>query len=273
MNTFKEKIAFWLKDSKTLMGKTADITIILINLSACVVFVLESLPAYAGNERLFQYIEWIFILLFSTEYALRYWVAPRKVRYVFSLMSFIDILSILPSILAFGDFRFLRVFRVFRIFRFSRFFQNHIFFFGEIHRIHLHAVRIVFSIFALVFVASGMIYTIEGDANPELFPTFFDAVYFSLVTITTVGYGDITPVSFYGKLATLFIITMGIIIIPWHVGNLMRDIFQFQREYVTCKNCGLEYHDHDAIHCKHCGTIIYRDNHEESQAQIPLKNR
>jgi len=259
MKTFKEKLAFWFEDTQTPMGKAVDIYLLIINITACIAFVFESIPAYESYEKYFRIIEIITATLFSIEYILRFWVAEKKLRYVFSLMSFIDLLAIMPSVFAYGDFRFLRVFRVFRIFRFTRFFEHHKFFFGEITNTHLHIARIAFVIIAVIFVDAGLIYNIEGRANPEMFSSFFDALYFSLVTITTVGFGDITPISFYGKLATLFIIILGIILIPWNVGNLIKEAILGSKIKVVCKQCGLTFHDKDAIHCKHCGSIIYQE--------------
>jgi len=259
MVTFKKKLAFWFEDTETPMGKALDIYLLIINIIACSAFVFESIPAYKTYEIYFRIIEIITVILFSIEYILRFWVAEKKIKYVFSLMSFIDLLAILPSIFTFGDFRFLRVLRVLRVFRFTRFFENHKFFFGEITRTHLHILRIAFVITAIIFLDAGLIYNIEGKAQPEMFSSFFDAVYFSLVTITTVGFGDITPVSFYGKLATLFIIVLGIILIPWQVGNLIKETILGSKMEVVCKNCGLKFHDQDAVHCKHCGSIIYQE--------------
>ncbi|MFC1562702.1 potassium channel family protein, partial [candidate division KSB1 bacterium] len=215
--------------------------------------------AYKDYEMYFRVIEVIAATLFSIEYILRFWTAKKRLKYVFSLMSFIDILAILPSAFAYGDFRFLRVFRVFRIFRFTRFFEHHNFFFGEITRTHLHISRIAFVIIAIIFVDAGLIYNIERDANPEMFSSFFDAVYFSIVTITTTGFGDITPISFYGKLATIFIIILGIILIPWEVGNLIKEAIIGNKKQIVCQKCGLKSHDKDAVHCKHCGSIIYQE--------------
>lgn len=259
MENFKKKLAFWFEDTQTPMGKAVDIYLLLINIIACTLFVFESIPAYEDYEKYFRILEIITVTFFLVEYILRYWTAEKKLSYVFSLMSFIDLLAILPSVFAYGDFRFMRVLRVFRIFRFFRFFEHHKFIFGEITRTHLHILRIAFVILAIIFLDAGLIYNIEGKANPEVFTSFFDAVYFSFVTITTVGFGDMTPVSFYGKLATLFIIILGIILIPWNVGKLVKEAILGTKSQVTCKNCGLKFHDEDAVHCKHCGNIIYQE--------------
>ncbi len=259
MDTLKSKLAYWLENTETPMGKTVEIYLIIINIAACILFIFESIPAYQAYASLFRTLEIITVTLFIIEYVIRYWVAEKKLKYIFSLMSFIDLLAIFPSIFAYGDFRFLRVLRVFRIFRFVRFFEHHKFFFGEIKRTHLQIAKIAFVITAIIFVDAGLIYNIEGSANPEAFSSFFDAVYFSLVTITTVGYGDITPVTFYGKLSTLFIIILGIILIPWNVGNLIKEALLGKKKQCVCKQCGLRFHDEDAVHCKHCGSVIYHE--------------
>ena len=259
MDTFKSKLAFWFEDTETPMGKAVDIYLIIINIAACILFIFESIPAYLAYAPLFRILEIITVTLFIIEYVMRYWVAEKKLKYIFSMMSFIDLLAIFPSIFAYGDFRFLRVLRVFRIFRFVRFFEHHKFFFGKIKRTHLHIAKIAFVIIAIIFVDAGLIYNIEGSANPEAFSSFFDAVYFSLVTITTVGFGDITPVTFYGKLSTLFIIILGIILIPWNVGNLIKEALLGNKKQSVCKQCGLQFHDEDAVHCKRCGSAIYQE--------------
>lgn len=257
MEQLKERIAFLFEDTSTPAGKLVDVLLLSINAIACLIVVLESAASYDHLSLTFEIIEYSTVSLFAIEYILRYWVASNKLKYTLSLMSFIDLLSILPTFLAFGDFRFLRIFRVFRVFRFARYLEHHVFFFGEVNRIHLHIARIVFTIFALIFVSSGLIYNIENQANPEIQWSFFDAIYFSIVTVTTVGFGDITPISFYGRLATLFIILSGIAIIPWHVGSLIKDILAFTgKRKIDCPQCGLEHHDQDAVHCKRCGAVI-----------------
>ena len=252
---FRERLRFWFDDVKTPMGKGVDIFLIIVNVIACVVFVFEPVPS-KEEQSLLKIIEIVLFIIFASEYILRIWVAKKPLKYIFSLMGFIDILSFLPSMFATGDFRFLRIFRVFRIFRFARFFENHVFFFGEIKKIHLHVSRILFSLFSLVFVASGLIYNIENQFHPDKFESFFDAIYFSLVTITTVGFGDFVPESYYGRLVTIFIILLGIIILPWQIGLLIKELLSMDRRYTVCEHCGLKYHDADASYCRHCGHPI-----------------
>jgi len=112
---------------------------------------------------------------------------------------------------------------------------------------------------AIVFVSAGLIFYAEHEINPEKFRTFFDAIYFSVVTLTTVGFGDITPVSDYGRTITVLIIISGIIFIPWQVRNLIAHfIVSTNKISLVCKECGLEYHERDALHCKYCGSRIFQ---------------
>ncbi|MFC1726145.1 ion transporter [candidate division KSB1 bacterium] len=258
-SNLKERIRFYFDDVKTPMGKGVDIFLIIVNIIACIAFVYESDPTPGEWQSALKIAEIFLTTVFAVEYILRIWTAKKRAKYIFSLMGFIDLLSILPSVLAAGDFRFLRIFRVFRIFRFARFFKNHIFFFGEIKRVHLQVVRILFSLFSLVFVSSGLIYNIEkqfSEVKPESITSFFDAIYFSLVTITTVGFGDFVPLSEYGRIATLFIIILGIIILPWQVGLLIKELLSIDKKYIICTHCNLKYHDTDASYCRHCGNPL-----------------
>jgi len=142
--------------------------------------------------------------------------------------------------------------------RLMRFLENRHFFFGSIQAVHLIIFRIIFIMVAIVFVSAGLIFYAENKINPENFRTFFDAVYFSVVTLTTVGFGDITPFSNYGRTITLLIIISGIVFIPWQVRNLIAHfIASASKIELACSRCGLEFHDKDATHCKHCGSKIY----------------
>jgi voltage-gated potassium channel len=255
-SSLKERIRFYFDDVKTPMGKGVDIFLIFVNIAACIAFVYESDPAVNEWGSELGIIEIILTSIFAVEYILRIWTAEKRAKYIFSLMGFIDLLSILPSLLAAGDLRFLRIFRVFRIFRFARFFESHMFFFGEIKRVHLQVVRILFSLFSLVFVSSGLIYNIENQVSNSYITSFFDAIYFSIVTITTVGFGDFVPMSIYGRLAALFIIILGIIILPWQVGLLIKELLNIDKRYIICTHCSLKYHDTDASYCRHCGNPL-----------------
>jgi voltage-gated potassium channel len=115
----------------------------------------------------------------------------------------------------------------------------------------------VYIALSIIFVSAGMIFYAEHNIPESHIKTFYDAVYFSIVTLTTVGYGDITPVSGYGRFITILIIISGIIFIPWQVRDLIRQLVspREKREFL-CKSCGLRIHDEDARYCKSCGTVL-----------------
>ena len=156
---------------------------------------------------------------------------------------------------------FLRILRVFRILRLLRF----------IKRIHLIAripnedvyvlINIAFTVFSIVFVFSGLFYFTEHRANPEIIATFFDAIYYSIVTMSTVGFGDIIPISTEGRVVTIIMIASAIILIPWQIGVFLKRVVRTaSKVHVECKSCGLQHHDKDASHCKDCGHILYNSN-------------
>ena len=116
--------------------------------------------------------------------------------------------------------------------------------------------RILFTLFAIIFVYSGLIYQVEHPVNP-LFSTFLDAVYFSVVTMTTVGFGDVTPISEAGRLMTVMMILTGIALIPWQLGDLIKQLVKTANQVETlCPTCELTLHDANAQFCKLCGTKL-----------------
>ena len=103
-----------------------------------------------------------------------------------------------------------------------------------------------------------MIYTTEHSINPQI-NNFEDALYFSIISVTTVGYGDVVPLTQSGKWISMIVILSGVILIPWHLGVLMKFLVEnSKKDRVICKSCGLSFHDRDAVHCKACGSKIYQ---------------
>jgi len=255
----KERIRFLLDDLETPAGKITDLSIIVLIFLACFVYAIRTYDIPDDVAASLSTIEFIIGIIFTIEYVMRMWVAENRPRHALRIYSLIDLIAILPVFIAFANLQFLRVFRLFRIFRLMRWLENKDFFFGSITEERLISIRLLFTVFTIVFVAGGLILEAEGDMNPGI-NTLTDAVYFSIVTLTTVGFGDIVPITQTGRMITLLIIVSGIIFIPWQLGILIRRLLATAgKTHATCKKCGLTHHDGDAVHCKHCGALIYQE--------------
>ena len=146
-----------------------------------------------------------------------------------------------------------------RIFRFLRYTADTTFFFGNISIPLLKVIRLVVTILIIFFISSGLFWIIESPINNNL-RTFGDSFYFTVVALTTVGFGDIIPLSGWGKAVTVLMIISGIVLIPWQASQIVREWMNIsQKKRVLCPDCGLRYHDKDASHCKSCGHVIYQE--------------
>ena len=269
-NNFRETIQFYLIDCKTILGKLIDAFIIILNLFICAIFVIETYPVSEATKALLWKMEVIIVLFFVIEYAARLYGAKNRLKQLVDVYSIIDLIAILPTLAllvlpAFGitlDLSFvklIRIFRVFRISRFLRFTADPDFFFGSITMQLLKVVRLVLTIFMIFFISSGLFFYVERDVNTHV-ENFGDAFYFTVVALTTVGFGDITPRSGAGKWVTVLMILSGIILIPWQVGRVVKEwVHMASKEEILCRECGLRYHDRDASHCKACGNLIYQE--------------
>lgn len=269
-DSFRETIQFYLIDCKTTMGKLIDAFIIIVNLFICAIFVIETYPVSEATKALLWKTEVIIVLFFVIEYAARLYGAKNRLKQLVDVYSIIDLIAILPTLallvlpafgitLDLGFVKLIRIFRVFRIFRFLRFTADPDFFFGSITMQLLKVVRLVLTIFMIFFISSGLFFYVEKDINTTV-KNFGDAFYFTVVALTTVGFGDITPRSGAGKWVTVLMILSGIILIPWQVSRVVKEWVQMaSKEEIVCRECGLRYHDRDASHCKACGNLIYQE--------------
>lgn len=264
--SLRELIQFYLIDCKTIPGKIIDITILLLNLLICATFVIETYAISANLRQILWQIELVVVFFFVIEYFARLYGSRNRGKHVLRIYSIIDLIAILPTIILVffpganvGFVKVIRVLRVLRVFRFLRFIADPEFFFGKITYSLLKVLRLLLTILIIFFISSGFFWTAEHVVNPGI-NNFGDAFYFTVVALTTVGFGDITPASDAGRLVVVLMIISGIILIPWQASQIMREWFRISdRRRVTCKKCGLRYHDRDAVHCKHCGKIIYQE--------------
>ncbi|OLP18037.1 Ion transporter [Leptolyngbya sp. 'hensonii'] len=253
----RQKLTSYLEDIDTSIGKVVNLSIAGLVLLSSLIFVAETYPITRGVRQVLDTIDLSILILFGAEYLLRLWCAEKRLRYFFSLYSLIDLLAILPFLLGAANISFVRVLRWFRILKLIRLLEGRTLLGYVSSDDGFIFTRILFTLFAIVFVYSGLIYQVEHPANPSGFNTFLDAVYFSIATMTTVGFGDIAPVSQVGRLLAVSMILTGVALIPWQVGDLIKRLARTSdRKELPCSGCGLFLHDTDARFCKNCGTAL-----------------
>ncbi|WP_254531892.1 ion transporter [Natrinema gelatinilyticum] len=259
-------VRFYLLDHRTWLGKAIDVALLGLNLVFVAIFVAETYPLSSSVRTVLWNAEVAIAMIFLLEYILRLYGAENRLAEALNAYSLVDLIAILPTLLVVvwpgvatvASVGFLRVVRVVRVLRFYRFTQDAEFFFGTISDNALRALKLLLTVIALFFVSAGLFYSAEHAANPAV-DTFGDAFYYVVVALSTVGFGDVVPVTTGGRWVTVAAILAGIIVIPWQGSKIVREWSHRGKVAVTCPNCGLSYHDPDASHCKACGHVIYQE--------------
>lgn len=247
-------------------GRNFDIALIILILSSVAVVLLDSIPRYHDRYgELFLQLEWLFTIIFTIEYAIRIWCSPNRRGYVLSTFGIVDLLAILPSYLAIiipgaNSLLVVRLLRILRIFRVLRLLQ----FIGEANvlaRSIKNSRRKIFLFFSamlvLMTIFGCLMYVIEGPVNG--FRTIPESIYWAIVTITTVGYGDVVPHTPLGRAIAAVGMLIGYAIIAVPTGIITAELAQEigkDKSRRSCTNCERSGHDADAHYCKYCGTHL-----------------
>jgi voltage-gated potassium channel len=266
-NNWREKLHRVIYESDTAAGKLFDIILLFLIFSSITVVMIDSMESvHAEYGDLLTAIEWGFTILFTIEYILRLICIRKPLRYVFSFLGIVDLLAIIPSYLSifFARSQYLVVFRALRLLRLFRIFKlTH--FLSELHFLRvavqgsLRKIGIfMFIVMSTVTILGSLMYLIEHRQNG--FTSIPDSIYWAIVTITTVGYGDIAPVTPLGKFVASIIMLLGYGIIAVPTGIVTTEMAIAARnkrqQNQACPNCGKEGHDDDARFCKFCGSKL-----------------
>jgi voltage-gated potassium channel len=255
----RAQLRLYLEDLDHPISQAVNLALTGLVLLSCVIFVAQTYDLPVPLQRVMEQGDRMILGLFTLEYVLRLWVAERRWRYVVSPYALVDLLAILPSVLGLSV-GFLRVFRWFRVLRLVRFFEGRTVLGYLSRQDSAMFARILLTLFIIIFVFAGLIFQVEHPVNSAAFGTFLDAMYFAIATMTTVGFGDVTPQSQLGRLLTILMILTGITVIPWQVGDLVKRLVKTTNpRQIPCPTCGLETHEEDAHFCKHCGTALPTD--------------
>lgn len=266
---FQKRLGNIIFESDTPPAKLFDIILLIAIILSIVLIMLESVTPYRlryGDAM--RALEWVFTLIFTVEYVLRIYTAYNRPKYIRSFYGVVDLLAILPTYLSLflvgaQYFLVIRALRLLRVFRVLKLFH----FLGEANTLSraLRASRakiVVFTIavISIVMIIGSLMYVIEGAENG--FTNIPTSVYWAIVTLTTVGYGDIAPQTPLGKFLASIAMILGYGIIAVPTGIVTSEIARASHEerergrVRMCKRCHLGGHDKDAEFCKHCGGAL-----------------
>ena len=263
----RNRIHIIIEGTDTRLGKLFDIVLLIAILASVAVVMLDSvLYMRLQYGTLFLYAEWFFTILFTIEYMLRLFSAPNRFRYVFSFFGIVDLLSVLPSYLSLMFvgvqyllvIRILRILRIFRVLKLEAYMQQAGFLASALRTSQQKITVFFLSLVLLVTIFGSIIYVVEGPENG--FTSIPLSIYWAVVTMTTVGYGDMSPKTPLGQaIATMVMITgYSIIAVPTGIftSELARNM-RPQLNPVTCPNCGKFGHAVGAEFCDRCGHALH----------------
>lgn len=264
LRPWQRKVHEVIFEADTTSGKTFDIILLIAILLSVVVVMVESVPEYGEKYAFtFKVIEWVLTILFSIEYVLRIISLKKPGKYIFSFYGIVDLLSILPTFL--GLFitgthslvviRSLRLLRVFRILKLGKYLQDAEQLVTALKNSKIKITVFLGAILASVIILGTIMYIVESPESG--FTSIPRSIYWAIVTLTTVGYGDIYPATDLGQAIAAVVMILGYAVIAVPTGIVTSEIFhakdESQLSTQACESCSREGHDRDAIYCKYCG--------------------
>lgn len=262
MMTNKERLYKIVFESDTKAGRQFDVLLLWGIVCSILTAMLDSVPSLNQHFKFqFYMIEWGFTILFTIEYILRIYISTKPSKYIFSFWGIIDLFSILPTYLSlfiFGYhyllvvrvFRLLRVFRILKLARFNKEANTLM----ESLKLSMHKVGIfLFGVLTIVVLLGTIMYVVEHGQNG--FTSIPQSIYWAIITVTTVGYGDVVPHTVLGKFISSFAMIIGYAIIAVPTGIITVEMAKSTTVKIICPNCG-SHNNEAANYCENCGFQI-----------------
>ena len=283
---FRERLYEIIFEADTPSGKTFDLWLVVFIIGSVIVVMLDSVePIRAEYHDLFVALEWVFTIFFTIEYIIRIYTVHRPSKYIFSFYGIVDLLSVLPtyiSLIGVGAqslmvIRALRILRIFRVLKLGHFLFESQVIMKALKESRQKIIVFLTFILILVLIFGSVMYLVEGalpNGNEE-FDSIPRSVYWAIVTLTTVGYGDISPGSWLGQFIAAIIMIMGYSVIAVPTGIVSSEFVKTYRrkkdftENVStqvCAYCLKEGHSPDAMYCKYCGEELHHTQLNEQNS-------
>ncbi|MDA5134260.1 MAG: ion transporter [Psychrobacter sp.] len=263
----RNRIHIIIEGTDTRLGKLFDIVLLIAILASVGVVMLDSvLYMRLQYGTIFRYAEWFFTILFTIEYILRLFSAPNRFRYTFSFFGIVDLLSVLPSYLSliFGGvqyllvIRILRILRIFRVLKLNTYMQQAGFLASALKTSQQKITVFFLSLVLLVTIFGSVVYVVEGPENG--FTSIPISIYWAVVTVTTTGYGDMSPKTPIGQAIASMVMITGYAIIAVPTGIFTAELARNMRPQlnpIACPNCGKFGHAVGADFCDRCGHALH----------------
>lgn len=260
---WRRKLYSIIFDADTFTGKLFDVILIVAISVSVVVVMLDSIAEIRSEYgHILRFAEWVFTILFTVEYLIRIICVRSPRKYIFSFYGIIDVLAVLPTYLSLFlpgtqyllAIRVLRILRIFRVLKLVKYLDEANYLTQALAASRRKISVFLFAVIMIAIFAGSLIYVVEGQENG--FTSIPTSIYWAIVTLSTVGFGDIAPVTALGKFIAALIMVMGYGIIAVPTGIVSYEMARIGKEPRVCPNCNSTDHENDAIHCKKCGAKL-----------------
>jgi len=249
-------------EADTPAGKLFDIVLVIAIVLSVLAVMLDSVPGiHARWGNLFNYFEWLITIIFSVEYIARVVSVRKHGAYIFSFMGIVDLLSTLPSYIGLFitgssyaiSLRLLRLLRIFRILKLSYYLEESAVMANALAASRRKLLVFLLTVLTLVIILGTLMFAVEGPEHG--YTSIPESIYWAIVTLTTVGYGDITPKTPLGQAIAAMVMILGYTIIAVPTGIVTVELARSRTNFnvaIACPRCMLEGHAEDAVYCRRC---------------------